>query len=205
MRRQQSQALRLRQSQAVGYLPPSARRFSFFSSPDCFGRFKSTRIATIVEQADRATRQYLQSDATPSIEDVDRAIELQNAAVSAEPDNGEALIRSAELKSKRYELETGRSTLQLYSDVALAERIGNVAEIQRLRQDSAVQRLLRPALEECRRARDACPFNYFVHLLMAQLCFLDDAAGGERLNIYNVPSDWRKVEATGFICSEPCT
>lgn len=132
-----------------------------------------TRVATIVEQADRATRPLLMPEAAPAIAEIDAAVQTQSAAVAAEPDNGEAIVRLAELKAKRYELTSGRSTLQLYAAAALAERIGNAAEIQRLRAESAAQDFLVPALAECRRAQAACPFNYFVHLLTAQLCFLD--------------------------------
>ena len=108
-----------------------------------------TRIATIVEQADRATRQLLMPEASPSIAEIDDAIQTQSAAVAAEPDDGEAIVRLAELRAKRYELASGRSTLQLYAAAALAERIGNVTEIQRLRTESAAQEFLVPALARC--------------------------------------------------------
>lgn len=132
-----------------------------------------SRVATIVEEADYATRRLLSPDASPSIAEIDDAVQTQSTAVVAEPDNGEAIVRLAELRAKRYQLESGRSALQLYAAAALAERIGNATELRRLREEPASQRFLIPALEECRRAQAACPFNYFVHLLTAQLCFLD--------------------------------
>jgi Flp pilus assembly protein TadD len=131
--------------------------------------FNETRLAAVVEAAERYSRPLLRADAKPSKEDVDRAIEVTRSARAASPDDSLVRTRLAELLAKRYELETGRSALALYTEVALAERIGNSQAVADLRSQPAAEAYLKPAWDESRAACGLCPLNYYAHLMAAQL------------------------------------
>lgn len=143
------------------------------------GAYREISCGAIVEQAERASRPLLDPTTRPAADAVDEALQHQLRAVESCPDDGEARLRRAELLVKRYELATGITGFQLYAATALAERIGNEAQLAEIRRDPAVVAYLQPAWEECRRARDLCPFNYYAHLLGAQLAFLHAPADSD--------------------------
>ncbi len=136
---------------------------------------RETRIAAVVENAERGSRPLLLADANPTPEALDEAAVVQRRAVDACPDDGEARVRLAELLAERYARGRDRSLLQVYADACLTERIGNQAGLESLRGSELAKAYLRPASDECRRARALCPFNYFAQRLAAELCFVDES------------------------------
>jgi tetratricopeptide (TPR) repeat protein len=144
-----------------------------------FWAFNENRVAGVVERAERGSRPVLQAGAMPTREIVDQAIEQAQFAVSAVPDDSLARVRLAEVLAKRYETETGRSTFRLFSETALAERIGNAESLQKLRSEPAAETYLRRAWEESRLACELCPLNYYAHLMAAQLSALFAAGDAE--------------------------
>ncbi|MBL9081125.1 MAG: O-antigen ligase family protein [Planctomycetales bacterium] len=131
--------------------------------------FWETRLAAVAEKAERVSRPLLRSGAKPSAKELDDAIELVKSARAACRDDSLVRTRLAELLAKRYELETGRSTFAIYTEVALALRIGNSQAVTELRAQEAAEAFLKPAWDESRIACGLCPLNYYAHLMAAQL------------------------------------
>lgn len=165
--------------------PPSKTRPRFSPAAKCFswavyiclaiglaGAYRETCRAALIEQAERSSRRFFDPAAKTTVQDAETAIALQRIAVEACLDDGEARLRLAELLAKRFELETGLTTSQVYTAAALCERIQNRPQLEELRRNPAVVAYLMPALDECRKAGLLCPLNYFAHLLAAQLSFL---------------------------------
>lgn len=136
--------------------------------------FVENRKSGIVEMSEHATRRVFQSKGAPSADDVEAAASLQNAALAVAPDDGELRVRFAEVLVEQYRRKSGRELLNLNASAQLYERIGNDAGLAALRDDPAVTQYLKPALQEARKARQLCPFNFFAQRLTAQLCFLDE-------------------------------
>ncbi|MCE9608445.1 MAG: tetratricopeptide repeat protein [Planctomycetia bacterium] len=152
--------------------------------------------SSIVERAELDTRVLNEEKRTT--EAMDEAIKRQESAVRAYPDDGEAHLRLAELWVERYASEyrremdldpvmrldsekyaVGQFPAALHSEAGLRERIGDEAGLKAIREIPIVKANLFPALIEVRLARELCPLSPYAQMIMAQLCFLDEAPSND--------------------------
>lgn len=138
--------------------------------------FRQNHLTTVVQQSELATRPLFQNLDTPLTDDaVEATASLQRTALEAAPNDGELRVRYAEVLVEQFRRKSGKELLQVYAAAQLYERIGNDVALAALRSEPLVTQYLTPALQQARQARILCPFNFFAHRLVAQLCFIDES------------------------------
>lgn len=153
-----------------------------------------TRQNYVGDQARRETRILPTEQSTRTLEWVDRAKDVQQAALAIAPDDGDSHVRMAELWIERYRyafrrqarqdplllslgpsLSVWESPLKLHADAHLLARVDNQPALAAMRNHPLVVENLKPALAEAREARRLFPLSPYPQLLLAQLCFIDES------------------------------